>query len=1561
MNSSKTSSVVATVLACAVFLTSPSRAAATDPVATREMERKNDWVGQYLLAKQGQRPEFFSFIYGEQASGALVTTWDRQTRHNKLDNQRTEHLLSWKDRRTGLVVRCRAVEYHDFPTVEWTLSFRNNGPQSTPILERIQALDLTLKRAAPGEFVLHHQTGDNCSAHSYEPHETRLEARSEHVFAPDGGRPTNGAYPYFNVAYDGGGLIAAIGWPGQWAARFARDQAAGLRVAAGQERTHFKLLPGEEVRSPLVVLQFWEGDRVRSQNAWRRWMVAHNLPRPGGKLPAPFTSACMGLHQSEASEVGYIDAYLAGGAKLDYWWMDAGWYPCHDWPETGTWEPDPARFPRGIRAVSDHAHARGMKTVLWFEPERVHAGSWLFEKHPAWILGSGGDRLLNLGNPEAQRWLTDHIDHFLTAQGIDLYRQDFNIDPLSFWRANDPDDRQGITEIRHVEGYLAFWDELRRRHPDLLIDSCASGGRRNDLETLRRAVPLLRSDFQGPQNPTSGEMMVGNQGHTYGLSFWVPYYGTGVFYDNVYAVRSHLTPAFGIGYPAGSAQVDWATMRRRIDDWKQVADDFLGDYYPLTPYSLSERDWIAWQFDRPATGSGMVQAFRRPRSDEESRMLKLRGLDPAAVYELRNLDLESGTRATGRTLMSDGLRATLPRRPQALLVKYRRLDQTAAVISEATSACEAGQRVALSGADSRSPGVAIAGYHWELGDGTADDGPRIEHAYSKPGNFTVRLTVRNQQGLTDTTTTVVTVSPVDTTPPALVAAASGRPDRVTVTFSEPVDAATTETAANYAIDPGVKVVAAVLAPGSRAVTLTTSPLTEGTTYALTVNRVCDRAARPHAIATDSRTAFRYSGLYAWWRLDDTSGGTAIDSSGNGHHAALSGNDRGPTSTPSARGQVLRFDGKADVVETDTSLPDLAMPFTIALWVNPASTQVEHADIFGNHGEPFVGLSLQQQDRQTNAYGFGFGDGKRWQGTGPVALQADQWQHVAVVCDGRDAILYVNGIEKSRTPAPGPLAVNPNQNFKLGQGYHSGRYFHGMLSDARIYRKALSAVELGALVAGAGASALDDVPGNIVGMYIHQHWPYNHPYAARTWTVDDYRGYCGDLRKLGYNALMIWPVLETMPDPPTPSDLASLRKIATVVEVLHGELGMRVYIALCPNVAAKNVEAAKTPFERRHFFETDTRVNPADRAATAAMVGHRERLLGLIRKVDGVVIIDSDPGGYPGSTNAEFVDLLMEHRRMLDRLRPGIELVYWVHVGWPAYGRWYQTGKFNFGTESEYVEALTRLKERDPKPWGIANGLKYAEKCGLAGKVISFNYGAIEGEPSMPLTRFDTAGAYAAGRNKGPRGVMGNAQTHCVQLPNTFAFARGATGKPLARPDLVAFAEKLIPGQGELIVAAWEHVESTDTAAMCSLADRLERLRQAPLPAGEFPGLLFGDPDRFVADLISMLRLRAAFNDFVAATATGTDLKTKLRVFTNTLASWHRRTGYMNIWDWAHLREALARLGAPEVDRVIGWDMLNPAGVEGATPFEKVANGLRRGESFTPDLIEALSKTYERLK
>ena len=214
-------------------------------------------------------------------------------------------------------------------------------------------------------------------------------------------------------------------------------------------------------------------------------------------------------------------------------------------------------------------------------------------------------------------------------------------------------------------------------------------------------------------------------------------------------------------------------------------------------------------------------------------------------------------------------------------------------------------------------------------------------------------------------------------------------------------------------------------------------------------------------------------MYGWWRLDDGKGDLAVDSSGNGHHGVLRGGHGGPVWTKNARGTVLSFDGMDACVETETFFPDLAMPFSISLWVSPAPTQVEHADILGNHGEPFVGINLQQDGTRTNRFGFGFGDGRKWQGTGSAPLEAGQWQHLAVVCDGQSSILYVNGVEKSKGPGKGPVAANPSQNFKLGQGYHSSRYFHGLLSDVRIYREALSAAEVAELANSAGALPLRD--------------------------------------------------------------------------------------------------------------------------------------------------------------------------------------------------------------------------------------------------------------------------------------------------------------------------------------------------------------------------------------------------------------------------------------------------------------------------------------------------------
>lgn len=638
--------------------------------------------GQEATAYTEKPP--FSFTYGDKTFAELLPNLTKDVAAVQLDEARRQHDLRYRDSATGLEIHCVATEYLDFPTVEWTLYFKNTGTQDTPILSDIQALDTRFNRltdevygryARPGEFVLHHYTGSICQVDDYAPHETVLWPNEEKRLASAGGRGSNGEFPYFNIEWPGEGVIAAVGWPGQWQATFRRDEGAGIRVVAGQALTHFTLHPGEAVRTPLVALQFWKGDAVDAQNTWRRWMIAHNVPRNDGKLRPTHLAGCSShffgemVTADEASQIEFIDRYVAEGIPIDYWWMDAGWYVnTSGWPNTGTWEVDTKRFPRGLRAITDHAHAKGIESIVWFEPERVTPGTWLYDTHPEWLLGAdGGQKLLDLGNPDALKWLTDHVDHLLTEQGIDLYRQDFNMDPLAYWRNNDAPDRQGITEIGHVTGYLAYWDALLRRHPDLRIDTCASGGRRNDLETLRRAVPLWRTDYI--LDP------IGTQSCTYGISSWIPFHGTGVKDADAYRFRSMMTPYPNCLWDARRTDLDYDELRRLTSQWKAVAPNYAGDFYPLTAYSLAPDVWMGWQFDRPEAGEGMVQVFRRGESIYRAADLLLRGLDRTARYRITNLDApDSSFEMTGRDLLEKGLPVDISAHSGDALIVYKRIE-----------------------------------------------------------------------------------------------------------------------------------------------------------------------------------------------------------------------------------------------------------------------------------------------------------------------------------------------------------------------------------------------------------------------------------------------------------------------------------------------------------------------------------------------------------------------------------------------------------------------------------------------------------------------------------------------------------------------------------------------------------------------------------------------------------------------------------------------------------------------------------------------------------------------
>lgn len=651
-----------------------SAAYASQPLKS-EINMSNSWNNTHFMSNELSEVPF-SFVYNGQPSNELLSRWKMHKLSKKLDKTRTQTTSIWTDPQSNLQVKCVSVKYTDYPTIEWTVYFKNTGTEDTSILSNILSLDTKFTRSSENEFVLHHFIGTPCTPADYQPLKTILKSNSTEHISAAGGRPSNTDLPYFNLEWDNGGAIIAIGWPGQWSSNFVRDNNCGITIEAGQELTHFKLHSGEEVRTPMSVIQFYKGKWSDAQNVWRSWMLAHNVPRINGKLPPIQMSACSShqygemINANTQNQKMFIDRYVDNKLPLDYWWMDAGWYINNGhWSNTGTWEVDQKRFPGGLKSISDYAHLKGIKTIVWFEPERVTPGTWLYSKSD-WLLTNpddkNGQKLLNLGNDEARKWLTDHIDNIIKNQKIDFYRQDFNIDPLVFWRASDSEDRQGITEIRYVEGYLAYWDELRHRHPNMLIDSCASGGRRNDIETLRRAVPLLRSDYL--MEPIS------QQCHTYGSAFWYPYCGTATHDLDTYHFRSQMCPAFNACFDMRSANIDFESTRKMLLQWKnELGPNYFGDYYPLTDYSLENNVWMAFQWNRPDVGKGAIQLFRREESPQASCNLKLNGLEENAKYNITDLDRGSLGQYSGKDLMDKGFNFKLENKPDSAIIIYSKL------------------------------------------------------------------------------------------------------------------------------------------------------------------------------------------------------------------------------------------------------------------------------------------------------------------------------------------------------------------------------------------------------------------------------------------------------------------------------------------------------------------------------------------------------------------------------------------------------------------------------------------------------------------------------------------------------------------------------------------------------------------------------------------------------------------------------------------------------------------------------------------------------------------------
>ena len=644
------------------------------------------WVTRYF-ARGGQTP--FSFTYGGQPSSQFLKTWGYKVQRKLMPiSGATNVVYTYTAPDGSLQVSCDVKIYRPQQAVMWVLRFKNTGREKSKTIANVRTTDLLLHNNVVAPFTLHYTRGSNAGPDDFAPYQRVLDGTDELVLRPEGGRSSQLNFPFFNIDTGSGyGMIAAIGWTGTWKANFKPEGEGRLQFGTGIDRLNTWLNVGESVRSSSVCLMFWQGkDFIDGQNQWRQFVLSCLTPRIDGKpYRYPITTSfnygdpypcneysCL----DEDYALALIERYKQFNLVPKVFWLDAGWYTesarvkeGKNWYNTvGNWVVDSDRFPNGLKPISDAIHAIGSEFLVWFEPERIFKGSrWSKELPKEWLMDAGEGTesyLFNLADTAAVSWLSHYINKFMDDNGIDHYRQDYNIEPAGFWYHNDPEGREGITENHYVEGLYTYWDNILRHHPRGFIDNCAGGGRRLDLETLQRSAPLWRTDYR------YGEP-VGYQTHTFGLALWLPQTGTGLMQTDKFTTRSSMGSTVIYSWKITEPENNLLEMRKLMDEIEELRPYYFEDYYPLTStqHILGDSVWLAYQLNRRSANDGIVVAFRRATAPDSTCMVRLRGLDAKRTYTLTDRDSRRSFTRTGAEL-ARGLQLVLPEKRSSLVLMY---------------------------------------------------------------------------------------------------------------------------------------------------------------------------------------------------------------------------------------------------------------------------------------------------------------------------------------------------------------------------------------------------------------------------------------------------------------------------------------------------------------------------------------------------------------------------------------------------------------------------------------------------------------------------------------------------------------------------------------------------------------------------------------------------------------------------------------------------------------------------------------------------------------------------
>lgn len=570
----------------------------------------------------------------------------------------------------------RLKVHHAVNTAYGALTCRStlqNTSDAEVVLTRIEPLRLHWE--PNGETVYIRTCGGGLNQRFYPPETFRIEtARADghaSVWMENGydGRSSNWKLPLMTVCCDDVAVTAGLEWSGLWWMRGKGKGDGEAELSCHIPVNRLRLEPGEVLELPTAHYVFSRGGLDGASNAIRRYI--RDRVTPGGTEPLkPSVSYNhwfgLGPDIDEDTLKARFDKAAELGISVAV--LDAGWYGgCEDGnfqTGVGNWERvDSRKFPDGLEPLAARAADKGLDFGIWFEVERAHRTSDWAREHPEWYMDIGGDYLhLNLAIPEAVdaciRLVGDTVDR-LKVKWLKL---DYNIGPRPFWEAEDP---TGKIQFAYMRGLYRFFDALREGRPDLVIENCASGGRRIDLGTIAHThIQCLTDQTESPEVCRYTVL---------GANYFLPACVTpiGISFGTPERHPAHperrldrhelfsRLPGCMIVYGdiASLSEAESRLMKESIALHRDLTEVLNGDFTPLTPRPSVDTDSEVVQFTALNRASALLLAYPGHETGPHETTVVPTGLDPEADYRVMPIPhaKEQAAVRSGKDLLRDGI------------------------------------------------------------------------------------------------------------------------------------------------------------------------------------------------------------------------------------------------------------------------------------------------------------------------------------------------------------------------------------------------------------------------------------------------------------------------------------------------------------------------------------------------------------------------------------------------------------------------------------------------------------------------------------------------------------------------------------------------------------------------------------------------------------------------------------------------------------------------------------------------------------------------------------------